>query len=543
MIHLPLDDQPGALVFGSARLHQIQRHEDGRQRIAQFVAEHGEKFVLAAPHLRELPRQRLGLLVRHHRLGDFDRVDHHAAHPRRRPRGLGDEVEDAPQLSEQLGELGAEEGLVAGQHLVEDAPGGFGRGVGQHLTRLAPDQLAAPHQLLEARVGQLEDVLRAADDGDGRGRLHEERMEVRALRLGAGAGDLFQPLHLVALAGPQRRFLEEALLARVLLEEDAHLGEQHLPVDGFDQVVDRAVGVALDDLALLAVDRRDEDDGRVAGALARADQRRGLEAVEVGHLYVEKDERALVLEEEFERLASGRSLDQPVAERLEESREREQVGIPIVDEEDRCVGSHADRVACRVRFRTSLSVACQAVGRPAAKASSSRRRREGRRSACRGRGAARPGTMAARHFRKPIDSANAPRFKCMTNAPCRAALKSAVTCPQPCRDRWAATIVITVFIGTSRKVRSRHSRASVSRSMTANRPHLTPHSTQKSAQPLGATRSQVARIASKKGASPRRCAAGPHRAKLRAAPRPAPAPPGWAPGETAPRAPAGSGGG
>ena len=45
----------------AAQLHQLQRGQDRRERIAQLVAEHGQELVLGAAGLLELAQQRLAL--------------------------------------------------------------------------------------------------------------------------------------------------------------------------------------------------------------------------------------------------------------------------------------------------------------------------------------------------------------------------------------------------------------------------------------------------------------------------------------------------
>src|ERR1700720_3511000 len=94
------------------------------------------------------------------------------------------------------------------------------------------------------------------------------------------------------------------LLASILIEEDAHLGDDGFRRERLDHVVHRAVGVSLENVFFLAADCGDEDDGREARALALANQRRSLEAVELGHLDIEKDQRALLVEEKAKRLAA-----------------------------------------------------------------------------------------------------------------------------------------------------------------------------------------------------------------------------------------------
>jgi hypothetical protein len=52
--HLPLDHLVLALIPSAAQLHELQGGEDGRQRVAQLMAEQGEELVLAAIGLARL---------------------------------------------------------------------------------------------------------------------------------------------------------------------------------------------------------------------------------------------------------------------------------------------------------------------------------------------------------------------------------------------------------------------------------------------------------------------------------------------------------
>ena len=120
------------------------------------------------------------------------------------------------------------------------------------------------------------------------------------------------------------------------LEEDGDLRLQDGGVDGRRDVVDRAERVAARGAFLVAVGG-DEDDRRVLRALALADQLRGLEAVHVGHVDVEEDQRELAAQEPAQGVAAGRGLHDVDADLAEHDREREPLLGPVVDEEDGCV--------------------------------------------------------------------------------------------------------------------------------------------------------------------------------------------------------------
>jgi hypothetical protein len=114
-----------------------------------------------------------------------------------------------------------------------------------------------------------------------------------------------------------------------LIDDEADLGLHRLRCEWLDDVVHGAVRIALEDVLLLAPYRRDEDDGRVSGALPLSNERRGLETVELGHL---QDEGAILVEQEAQRLSSGAGLGYPVAERLQNGLESEQVRLAIIDD-------------------------------------------------------------------------------------------------------------------------------------------------------------------------------------------------------------------
>src|SRR5205814_3130622 len=252
--------------------------------------------------------------------------------------GLGDEVEVAlarlVRATPQRGVLGAEERIARALDGFQDVPGGLRGSLRDGLAAARADQVGASPQLLELGVREHEDLLGTPHDGDGGGRLHEERVQMLAMRVGLGPGPALAQLHLVALAGELARFLLEGELAAVLIEEEADLGDHRLRREGLHHVVDGTLGVALDDLLLFAADGGDEDDRRVARALPLADERGSLESVEVRHLYVEEDEGAVFGAQEPQRLAAGARLDEPLSARYEHRFEREQLRFAIVDVDD-----------------------------------------------------------------------------------------------------------------------------------------------------------------------------------------------------------------
>ena len=330
MGHLPLDHRPLAIGGGVRRSqpHDMERGEDGRQRVAKLVSEDGEELVLVAIRLQELPRQGFRLAPRRHRVGDLDGVNHHVVGlPARALGRLGDEVEEPfggpVRQAPEAWILVAEEWVSSPVDPFQEVPGRACRHLRDRLPSRTPHQLLLSHQLLELGIGQHEHLVLAAHDGNGGRRLHEQRVQMFAVRVGFRSRHPLPALEFVALPLLQRDFMTEVLLPAVVLEKDAHLGDHGLGREGLDDVVDRAVGVALEDLLLLAAYGRDEDDGRVAGALPLADQRRRLEPVELGHLHVEEDERAILLEEEAQGLPTRARLDQALVQRFEDRLQRQ----------------------------------------------------------------------------------------------------------------------------------------------------------------------------------------------------------------------------
>jgi len=106
-------------------------------------------------------------------------------------------------------------------------------------------------------------------------------------------------------------------------------------IERLRQVVDAAIFVPARDVGLVAVDRGDEDDRDLSRARVGADQRRGLEAVEVRHLHVEQDDRELVDQQRLQRLAPRAGRHQPLAQRRQRRLERHQIRRVVVYQQDR----------------------------------------------------------------------------------------------------------------------------------------------------------------------------------------------------------------
>jgi hypothetical protein len=121
----------------------------------------------------------------------------------------------------------------------------------------------------------------------------------------------------------------------------AGLRAEDVGVERLDQVVDRAVRVAAEDVDSVAVHRGDEDDRDVAAARVLLDEAGGLEAVHVRHLHVQQDEGELAVKDLAQRLDARSGHDQLVAQRRQDRFQRHQVGRVIVDDQN--AGARLDR--------------------------------------------------------------------------------------------------------------------------------------------------------------------------------------------------------
>ena len=94
--------------------------------------------------------------------------------------------------------------------------------------------------------------------------------------------------------------------SRIQLDEHLDLGAQNFRDDRRGDVIDRAERISLGHPQLVAVIGGDENDRRMRGFLAAANQRRRLEPVQPRHVDVEQDQRELALEHLPQRLVAGR---------------------------------------------------------------------------------------------------------------------------------------------------------------------------------------------------------------------------------------------
>ncbi len=95
------------------------------------------------------------------------------------------------------------------------------------------------------------------------------------------------------------------------------------------------------------VDRGQEDDRDVPGALAALDVGGGLETVHPRHLDVQQDHREIVGEQRLERLLAGGRPYQRLVQRREDRLQCQEVLRPVVDQEDLRL-LHYDAPSCRL---------------------------------------------------------------------------------------------------------------------------------------------------------------------------------------------------
>ena len=101
------------------------------------------------------------------------------------------------------------------------------------------------------------------------------------------------------MSGAAACFLSSMVCSVEAYVVGADLVEKLVVVNGLQQIIDRADGVALA-LKLAGLEcGGEENDRNVAGLLAQLEHLRGLEAVDLGHLYIEDDQVDVVLADEL----------------------------------------------------------------------------------------------------------------------------------------------------------------------------------------------------------------------------------------------------
>jgi uncharacterized cupredoxin-like copper-binding protein len=117
------------------------------------------------------------------------------------------------------------------------------------------------------------------------------------------------------------------------LHEYLHLGAQYLGNDRRHDAVDRAERIAFRAVHCFGVCRQ-EDDRRVGALLAAAYVAGGLETVHSRHVDVEQDDGEFALEHALQRFLTRLCGDDVLSQLGERAGERDQVGRPIVHDED-----------------------------------------------------------------------------------------------------------------------------------------------------------------------------------------------------------------
>ena len=252
---------------------------------------------------------------------------------------VGGELLDDPELDLEIpGGLG--EGLVEERGQVEAREGLLPQlGHDGLLGRPLAELLLGPGPLGDG-PGQLLRLLRHGLGGlPLPGRLLAEPLELPSALL---LGQL--PRVLPPLAPVQLGRLELDLLGLLEeVDEDADLRPQHGRDDRLGEEVDRPELVALEDLALVALEGGQEDDRGVLRAVALADQRGRLEAVQARHLDVHQDHGEVGVEDAHQRLLAGAGAHQVQAHAAEDGLQGEQVVRLVVHQQDGglALGLHA----------------------------------------------------------------------------------------------------------------------------------------------------------------------------------------------------------
>src|SRR5438067_8936 len=137
------------------------------------------------------------------------------------------------------------------------------------------------------------------------------------------------------LARPEHRLLPaEQLGLPPEIDEDRHLRAEDFGIERLEEVIDRALLVAAEDVRRVLVDGGEEDDGDVPVARPLLDHLRGLDAVEPRHLHVHQDEREVGLQQLPQRLLAGMRVEELLTEGVEDRIERHQIGRMVVDHQD-----------------------------------------------------------------------------------------------------------------------------------------------------------------------------------------------------------------
>ena len=136
------------------------------------------------------------------------------------------------------------------------------------------------------------------------------------------------------------------------IDEHADLGADHIGIEGLVEEVDRAARISLRDRVPRRLVGRENDDRHAVAAVDLLQERRGREAIELGHLQVQQDEREVLVLRLRDRLPARAREHEALPERLEDRFERDEVRWMIIDEQDARL---RPRPATRHHGRTALA--------------------------------------------------------------------------------------------------------------------------------------------------------------------------------------------
>ena len=126
----------------------------------------------------------------------------------------------------------------------------------------------------------------------------------------------------------------DLLRLAVEVHEHVDLGPENERLDRLEHVIDRAGRVAAEDVQVVLVEGRQEEDRDARRARTAADHAGDLVAVEARHLHVEQDQRELVLEHVPQGCFAGCGEDQLQAGGAQHLLDGEQVAPVVVDDQD-----------------------------------------------------------------------------------------------------------------------------------------------------------------------------------------------------------------
>ncbi|MNF87229.1 hypothetical protein D3C84_696880 [compost metagenome] len=217
---------------------------------------------------------------------------------------------------------GTQQGVVQAQGLAALVPGQQVRiGPDRYVRFLQEIQELLALQLLHRgveqsrhrRVGKLDQAV-LADHQDALGGVVQHRGVERASDLQVMA----QALQCPAIA--------------LMFEQRLDLGLENLRIKGFEQVIHRATGVALDHGILGLFVGGEENDRRETGALTAAHQARHFKTVHARHLHIQQHQVDIVFEQKAEGFETGGSSNDLPVLALQQRAHADQVFRVIIDD-------------------------------------------------------------------------------------------------------------------------------------------------------------------------------------------------------------------